>query len=83
VLVDELVDSRLIGGIDLLELQPHSNAPVAPRDSRFRFDIPFRTGQPEPDPRLEFSGNGLIVRIASPPLLRFSVSAAEMVLPKR
>src|SRR6185503_9571960 len=52
MLVDELVDCGLIGRIDLLELQAHSDAPVAPRDARVRLHVHLRAGQAESDAHL-------------------------------
>ena len=84
MLVDELVDRRLIVWFDLLELQAHADPAIAPRNPGFGFDVALRSGQPEPHAAPWRSpGSGLIVRIATPPLLRFSVSAAAIVLPKR
>ncbi len=83
VLIDELVDLGLIGRIDLLELQAHPDPAIAPRDARLGFDVALRARQAEPRAQLRSCCSGLIVRIASPPLLMFSVSAAAIVLPKR
>ena len=43
VLIDEFVDRGLIERIDLLELQPHPDAPVAPGDARLRLDVALRS----------------------------------------
>src|SRR5215217_2612712 len=50
MLIDELVDRRLVGRFDLLELQAHSDSPIAPGNPRFRFDVALRAGQPESGP---------------------------------
>src|SRR5688572_17473793 len=47
--VDELVDEALIGRLDLVELQPHAVAAIAPRDSSFGVDVALRSGKAEPD----------------------------------
>ncbi len=52
MLVDELVDRRLIGRFDLLELQAHADPAIAPGDARLRFDVALRSGQPEAHPHL-------------------------------
>jgi hypothetical protein len=39
VRVDVLVDRRLVGGTDFLELQPHAEAPIRPGDAGFGFDL--------------------------------------------
>src|SRR5260221_3952113 len=48
VRVDELVDDRLVRGIDFFELDAHADAPVAPRDAPFRVDVFLRARHPEP-----------------------------------
>src|SRR5215207_2445627 len=52
MLVDELVDRLLVDRLDLLELQPHADAPVAPRDAAIAFDVRFRSWQSETDAHL-------------------------------
>jgi hypothetical protein len=47
MLVDELVDRRLILRRDLLELQAHAGLAIAPRDARLGFDVALGSGQPE------------------------------------
>src|SRR5215831_5606037 len=51
VRVDELVDGGLIGRIDLLELQAHADAPVAPRHARLDLDLARARRQAEPHAR--------------------------------
>src|SRR4051794_10891853 len=48
VRVDEMIDHRLGGGFDLVELHPHADAAVAPDDSAFGVEIPLRPRHPEP-----------------------------------
>ena len=83
MLIDELVDRALVGRIDLFELQPHPHAAIAPRDAGIRFTSTFDPGSRKRTRTLACWSRGLIVRIATPPLLRFSVRAAAIVLPKR
>ena len=45
MLVDEDVDRLLIGRVDPLELQSHSDATIAPRDARVGLDVQLRTWQ--------------------------------------
>src|SRR2546427_9811574 len=47
--VDELVDDGLAGGIDLLELDTHADAAVAPGDAPFHVDVLLGTRHAEPD----------------------------------
>src|SRR5262245_58238403 len=49
VCVDEVVDDRLVRRIDVLELDAHADAPIAPRDLAFRVDVPLRSGHAEKD----------------------------------
>src|SRR5438128_3267707 len=49
VRVDEVVDDPLVGRVDLLELDAHADAPVAPRDAAFAVDVFLGPGHPEPD----------------------------------
>src|SRR5580765_1929932 len=51
VRVDEGVDGGLVGRVDLLELQAHADAPVAPRDARLDLDFTGCGREAEPDPR--------------------------------
>ena len=83
MLVDELVDGRLIHRFHLFELEPHADAAVAPGDAALRFDVALEPGSRKRARAFVPLWSGLIVRMASPPLLRFRVSAAAMVLPKR
>src|SRR5437899_9494939 len=57
MLIDEVVDDRLMRGVDLLELNAHADAAVAPRDVPFRLDVALRPRHAEPDldfrPRFE------------------------------
>src|SRR5665213_1385826 len=39
--VDELVDDRLIGGVDFFELHAHSDAAIGPRDAALGVDVAF------------------------------------------
>src|SRR5688572_6430931 len=50
--VDELVDEALIGRLDLVELQAHAVAAIAPRHSSFGVDVALRSGKAEPDTNL-------------------------------
>src|SRR5258707_5869195 len=47
VRVDELVDDRLVGRLDDLELDAHADAAVAPGDAPFGVDVLLRSGHPE------------------------------------
>src|SRR5688572_331944 len=47
--VDELVDEALIGRLDLVELQPHAVAAIAPRDASFGVDVALRSGKAKSD----------------------------------
>ena len=84
VRVDEVVDDRLVGGVDLLELDAHADAAVAPGDAcprrRCRF---FDPGMRKRTLIFAPLSSGLVVRMAMPPWLRLSVSAAAIVLPNR
>ena len=46
--VDEVVDERLVGRLDRLELDAHADAAIAPGDASFGVDVPLRPGHPEP-----------------------------------
>ena len=50
--VDEFVDSGLILRLDLLELQSHAVAAIAPRDAAFGVDVALGTGQAVSKPHL-------------------------------
>src|SRR5262249_31607727 len=45
--VDKVVDDGLAGGIDRLELQPHADAAIAPRDAALGIDVALRPRHPE------------------------------------
>src|SRR4051794_5148911 len=47
VRVDELVDVRLVGRIDGLELDAHADAAIAPRHVPVRVDVLLRSGHAE------------------------------------
>src|SRR5205085_12207480 len=47
VRVDEVVDDRLVRGIDFLELDAHADAAVAPRDAPFGVDVFLRSRHAE------------------------------------
>src|SRR5947208_2330915 len=49
VRVDEAVDNGLVGRLDLLELNAHADASVAPRDAPLAVDVLFRPGHAEAD----------------------------------
>src|SRR5436190_18760861 len=49
VRVDEVVDDPLVGRVDLLELDAHADAPVAPRDAALAVDVFLGPGHAEPD----------------------------------
>src|SRR5262252_9453739 len=49
VRVDEVVDDRLVGGIDDFELHAHADAAIAPRHVPFSVDVLLGPGHPEPD----------------------------------
>jgi hypothetical protein len=49
--LEELVDRPLVGGLDLLELQPHPRPSIAPRDARFDVQIALAARQAEPELR--------------------------------
>src|SRR5258706_4788250 len=49
VRVDEAVDNRLDGRLDLLELNAHADAAIAPRDAPFAVDVLLRSGHAEAD----------------------------------
>ena len=48
MLVDELIDRRLVGRFHLLELQAHPDPAVGPRNPRFGIDLGLRARQLEP-----------------------------------
>ena len=52
VRVDELVDGGLILRFDLLELQAHAVAAIAPCHAAFGVDVALRAGQAEPQAHL-------------------------------
>ena len=54
VRVDEVVDDPLVGRVDLLELDAHADAPVAPGHASLGVDIALGTRHPEAD--LHFRG---------------------------
>ena len=67
-----------------LELQAHADAAVAPRDARLDVDLALARRQAERGRASAApASSGLVVRMAMPPRLRFSVSAVAMVLPNR
>src|SRR3954468_23365746 len=45
--VDEAVDHRLVGRVDLLELDPHPDTPIAPGDASLGVDVALRPGHAE------------------------------------
>src|SRR5205085_10217803 len=47
--VHEVVDDRLMRRFDVLELNPHADAAVAPRDVALRVDVALRPRHPEAD----------------------------------
>ena len=49
VRVDEVVDDRLVGGIDFFELHAHADAAIRPRDAAFRVDVALAAGHAEAD----------------------------------
>ena len=82
--VDECVDGVLVGGGDALELQAHPDAAVAPGDPGLGVDVALgRRAAGSARATRAPASSGLVVRMASPPRLRLSVSAAAIVLPKR
>ena len=81
--VDEFVDGGLIGGSTLSNCRPmpwrRSLHVTRPSASMSRFE----PGSRKRSRTLAPFSSGLVVLMAMPPRLRFSVSAAAMVLPKR
>ena len=76
--------TALVGRIDFLELDAHADAAVAPRDARLRRRCPSSSRACRKRTLiLAPLSSGLVVRMAMPPWLRLSVSAAAMVLPNR
>src|SRR3954466_16005453 len=49
VRVDEVIDDRLVGGIDDLELDAHADAAIAPRHVPLGVDVLLRSGHAEAD----------------------------------
>ena len=49
--VDELVDGRLVGAFDALELQAHARPAVAPGHARLDVELALAAGQAEAKPR--------------------------------
>src|SRR5438270_10235799 len=45
--VDEVVDDRLVGRFDRLELNAHADAAIAPRDASFGVDVTLGAGHAE------------------------------------
>ena len=81
---DEVVDRRLVGGVDLRELQAHARC--GDRSRRRVASASMSLAAPGSRNRTFTTvpvSSGLVVRIARPPWLMFSVSAAAMVLPTR
>src|SRR3954451_4486146 len=52
VRVDEVVDHRLVGGFDDLELDTHADAAIAPRDVPFGVDVLLRSRHAKAHPNL-------------------------------
>src|SRR5712692_2140667 len=50
--VDEAVDGGLAGTFDRLELNPHADAAIAPRDASLGVDVALRSRQAKADPDL-------------------------------
>ena len=46
--VDEVVDDRLVGRLQRLELNPHADASIAPGDAPLGVDVLLAAGNPEP-----------------------------------
>src|SRR5258708_39259259 len=46
--VDELIDDRLVGRVDFVELDAHADAPIAPCHASFGVDVALRARHPEP-----------------------------------
>ena len=78
-----VVDVRLVGVRDLRELQAHTDPAIGPGDRRLGVDVAFRCGRRKRTLTAVPTARGLVVRIARPPRLMLSVSAAAIVLPKR
>src|SRR3954462_1776157 len=56
--VHEVVDDRLVGRIDLLELDAHADTPVAPGDAPFGVDVALGPWHPESHADLEAAVEG-------------------------
>ena len=65
--VDEAVDERLAGRVDLVELDAHADAAVAPGDVTLGVDVALRAGHAEPHLDRRALSRGLVVRMAMPP----------------
>ena len=81
--VDERVDGVLIGWCDALELDAHTDPTIAPGDTGFDIQIALPPGRRKRTRTRAPASSGLVVRMARPPRLRLSVSAAAIVLPYR